>query len=118
MQYMSSRQTLHVVLPFPLHTSSRKTIFINIAPDDRQIVVLKRPLLLEQEPDYSEDIVSASILDKYIAWPTKLENISLAQFASSYCSMHGTTTKINRPCIICYIHYNKENITRTFLEKK
>ena len=45
MQQMSIRQAVHIVLSFPLYSSSRNTIFINIAPDDKQIVVLKRPLL-------------------------------------------------------------------------
>ena len=118
MQQMSIRQAVHVVISLPLHSSSRKTIFINTAPDVKQIVVLKRPLLLEQEPNDSEDIVSASILDKYITRPTELENISLAQFASSYCCMHGTTTKRNRPCIIRYIHYNKEKDPENFFREK
>ena len=69
MQQMSIRQAVHVVLSLPLHSSSRKTIFINTTPNDRQIAMLKRPLLLEQEPDDSENIVSASILEKYIACP-------------------------------------------------
>ena len=68
-QQISIRQAVHIVLSLPLYSSSRNTVFINTTPDDKQIAVLKRPLLLEQEPDDSEDIVFASILDKYMARP-------------------------------------------------
>ena len=67
MQQMSSRQAVRIVLSLPLHSSSRKTIFINTSPDDKKTLALKRPSLLENEPDDSDDIISPSVLDKYIA---------------------------------------------------
>ena len=84
MQQMSSRQAVHIVLSLPLHSSSRKTIFINTSPDDKKTVVLKRPSLLEKELDESDDIISHSVLEKYIARPIELESISLEEYASYY----------------------------------
>ena len=100
MQQMSSRQAVHIVLSLPLHSSSRKTIFINTSPDDKKTVVLKRPSLLEKEPDDPVDIISPSVLDKYIARPVELESISLAKYASYYSCIHTTTRKRNKTCII------------------
>ena len=54
MQQMSSRQEIHIALSFPLYSDSRKLILINTFVVEKQTYVLKRPILLEQEPDNSE----------------------------------------------------------------
>jgi len=102
---MSSRQVVHIILSLPLYSSSRKTIFINTGPLEKQTCVLKRHVLLCHEKDDSENITCMSMVDKYISRPIELENICLAEYASSYSNMNAPIKKQN-------IHVSKYSFAR------
>jgi len=66
LQQMSSQQVVHIALSLPLNCSSRKCVFINTSPLEKQTFVLKPPSLLEQEPDNLDDVICPSIIDYYL----------------------------------------------------
>ena len=84
LQQMSSQQAVYIVLSLPLNASSRKCIFNNTSPKDQHAFILKKPIDLQQQPDNSEDIICASIIDYYLQLIATIEHICLAEFASSY----------------------------------
>jgi hypothetical protein len=75
LQQMSSQQAVHIALSLPLTCSSRKCVFINTSPLEKCTFVLKPPVLLQQEPDNSEDVVCLSIIDYYIQHPSPIKHI-------------------------------------------
>lgn len=103
MQQMSSQQAVHIIFPLPLYSSSRKTIFINTALAEKQTYVLKRPILLQHEPNNFEDILCMTTFDKYVTRSTELENICLAEYASCYSATKTTTIKKMCPFVIRFI---------------
>ena len=74
---------MHIILPLPLNTSSRNCIFINTSPIEDRAFILKKQKDLEHEPDDSDDILCASIIDYYLHRPEAIDHICLAEFASS-----------------------------------
>jgi len=84
MQQMPAQQAVHIVLSLPLNSGSRHCIFINTSPINERAFMLKRPKDLQQEPNESKDVMCLSIIDYYIQHPKSLENVCLAEFASSY----------------------------------
>ena len=78
LQQMSSQQAVYIVLSLPLNASSRKCIFINTSPKYQRAFILKKTKDLQQQPDNSEDIICASIIDYYLQRPTTIEHICLA----------------------------------------
>ena len=115
MPQMSSRQAIHIVLLLPLHSTSRKTVFINIAPEYKQ---MRKPRLLQQEHPDSKDIVCISIRQNYIALPTNLEATCLEKYASSYSSTD--TTSKRKKNLMSYVTYGitKKGTQIFFLGKK
>ena len=118
MQQMSSRQAVHIVLSLPLYSSSRKTIFINTAPSEKRTFVLKKPHVLQQEPDDSENIMCASIIDKYLARPLHLDQTCLAEYVSYYSCSQSNIRKRKRPCIIRCIRYNEHKDPENHFREK
>ena len=118
MQQMSSRQAVHIILSLPLYSSSRKTVFINTTPLEKRTFVLKRPSQLQQEPDSSEDIMCASIIDRYIARPSQFEHICLAEYASSYLGASHHHKRRTRPCVIQFIRYNEHMDPENYYREK
>jgi hypothetical protein len=51
LQQMSTQRAIHISLSLPLTCSSRKCVFINTPPLEKQTFMLKPPVLLQQEPD-------------------------------------------------------------------
>ena len=118
MQQMSSRQAIYIVLSLPLYSSSRKTIFLNTATSEKRRFVLKKPHILQQEPDDSEDIMCASIIDKYLACPLDLDQTCLAEYASSYSCSRSKIRKRKCPYVIRYILYNEHKDTKNHFREK
>ena len=108
MKQMSSLKAIHIILSLPLYSSFQKIVFINTALLEERTFVLKKPSLLQQEPHDSEDIMCASIIDRYIELPTHFEHTCLAEYASSYSTPNHDHRKRKRPYVILYILYNDQ----------
>ena len=107
MQQMSAQQAVHIILPLPLNTSSRNCIFVNTSPIEHRAFMLKKQKELEREPDESKDIMCPSIIDYYVLCPKAIENICLAEFASSYTRKGRKRSNSKKPYIIRFVKYNK-----------
>jgi ATP-dependent DNA helicase PIF1 len=107
LQQMSAQQAVHIALSLPLTCSSRKCVFINTSPLEKCTFVLKPPVLLQQEPDNSEDVVCRSIIDYYIQRPSPIRHICLAEFVSHYKKNGAPISKRKKPSVIRFVKYNK-----------
>ena len=117
-QEMSSRQAVHIALSLPLHKSSRKTIFINTSPPENRILLLKSPKLLAKEKDDFENIMYASVVDKYIQRSKELDKLSLAEFTTFYIGNPSKTNKRQKSYIICYVKYNQHIDNENYCREK
>jgi hypothetical protein len=107
LQQMSAQQAVHIALSLPLTCSSRKCVFINTSPLEKHTFVLKPPVLLQQEPDNSEDVVCLSIIDYCIHLPYPIRHICLTEFVSHYKKNGTPISKRKKPSVIRFIKYNK-----------
>ena len=99
-QQMSSYQTVHIALSLPLQRSSRSTIFINTSPLESKIVMLKSLKLLGKKKDDFENIMYASAIEKYVARPNTLENVSLTEYVAFYYNSIRNMRRRHKPQII------------------
>ncbi|XP_071956833.1 uncharacterized protein [Antedon mediterranea] len=81
---VSAQESVYRLLSMPMKKVSRTIVFINTDPKKSRAVVLKNADQLESLDDDHEDIFQMSIVDRYEHRPTSLENMSLAEFASTY----------------------------------
>jgi hypothetical protein len=107
LQQMSAQQAIHIALSFPLTCSSRKCIFINTSPLEKHTFMLKPPVLLQQEPNNSKDVICHSIIDYYIQCPSPIRHIYLAEFVSHYKKNGTPLSKREKPSVIRFVKYNK-----------
>ena len=83
---ISAQEAVYIVLQLPMRKSSRKVIFINTAPPEDRVHLLKPMNEIEEMDDDSEEIHSGGLLNRYIQKPANLENVSLADWAALYDS--------------------------------
>jgi hypothetical protein len=107
LQQMSTQQVVHIALSLPLTCSSRKCVFINTSPLEKCTFMLKPPVLLQQKPDNSEDVICHSIIDYYIQIPSPIRDIFLAEFVSHYKKNGTPISKRKKPSVIQFFKYNK-----------
>ena len=67
-----------------MRKSSRQVIFINTAPPEDRVKLLKPMTEIEEMDDDSEDVHCTGLLNRYTQRPTALENVSLADWAALY----------------------------------
>jgi hypothetical protein len=107
MQQMFSQQVVHIIMPLPLNTDSRKCVFINISPKEQRAFILKKQKDLQHEPDDSEDIKCSSIIDYYICHSEAINGIYLSKFASNYIKKGRRRRNSDKSYIIRYVKCNK-----------
>jgi hypothetical protein len=115
---MSAKQAVHIALSPPLTSSSRKCVFINTSPLDKHTFVLKPPVLLEQEPDNSEDVLCRSIVDYYLQCPSPIRHIFLAEFVLHYKKNGASISKRKKPSMIRFFKYNKHSNYKNYCREK
>jgi hypothetical protein len=93
-------------------------IFVNTRPFEKRTYVLTKLKLLKHVPDDFEDIMCASTIDKYISRVPKLENICLAEYATSYTSSNAIGKKRNHPRVIQYIWFNEQKYLKNYFREK
>jgi hypothetical protein len=103
LQQMVAQQAVHIALSMPLNCSSRKCVFINTSPLEKCTFVLKPSVLLEQEPDNSEDVLCRSIIDYYLQCPYPIRHIYLAEFISHYKKYGAPISKRKKPSMIRFV---------------
>jgi hypothetical protein len=81
---VSAQAAAFRLLSLPLKHASRKVVFVNTAPRSKRVSMWKPQSILETMDDNDEDIFCTSLLDRYASRPKELENMSLAEFATTY----------------------------------
>ena len=83
---ISAQEAVYIVLQLPMRKSSRQVIFVNTAPPEDRVKLLKPMTEIEEMDDDSEDVHCTGLLNRYIQRPTALENVSLADWAALFDS--------------------------------
>ncbi|CAC5373553.1 unnamed protein product [Mytilus coruscus] len=81
---ISAQEASYLSLQLPLKKSPRQVIFINTSPPDQRVVLLKPQNQLESMNDDDDEIECKGLLSRYSEQPKSMENLSLAEFTSSY----------------------------------
>ncbi|MCG8624396.1 MAG: hypothetical protein MJE68_20685, partial [Proteobacteria bacterium] len=81
---VSAQEAVYRVLSIPLRRSSRTVIFLNTDHKDSRASLLLPFTQLQKLDDDNENVYCKNIIDRYIARPQHLEDMSLADFAASY----------------------------------
>lgn len=97
---ISAQEASYLSLQLPLKKSSRQVIFINTSPPDQRVVLLKPQNQLQSMNDDDDDEIECKgLLSRYPERPKSMENLSLAEFASSYERV--ASTYISRSKSLC-----------------
>ena len=81
---VSAQEAAFRLLSLPLKKASRKVVYVNTAPRNKRVSILKPQCILADMDDNDENIFCTSLLDRYTSRPNGLENMSLAEFAATY----------------------------------
>ena len=83
---ISAQEAVYIVLQLPMKKSSHQVIFINTAPPNERVQLLK-PIndILEMEDD-CEGVYTGGLLQRYAKRPVTLEHLTLADWAAWYDS--------------------------------
>lgn len=79
---IGAQEAVYLVLQIPLRHTSRSVTFINTAPVDERVVLLKPRHVLEGLKESSTDIEAGNIIRLYQQRPKALEGICLADFVA------------------------------------
>lgn len=90
---ISAQEACYLSLGFSVSKSSRSSIFINTAPPENRVHILKPKEQLNNLPSDSTDIFSSGLLDYYPLRPRELENVCLAKFAAYFTIASKKTSK-------------------------
>ena len=81
---ISAQEAVYIVLQLPMRKSSRQVIFINTAPLEERVKLLKPMNEIEKMDDESEEVYSSGLLNRYMKRLSSLENVTLADWAALY----------------------------------
>ena len=92
---ISAQEAVYIVLQLPMKKSSHQVIFINTAPPNERVQLLK-PIndILEMEDD-CEEVYTGGLLQRYAKRPFTLEHLTLADWAAWYDSSGKPYIKIS-----------------------
>ena len=79
---VSAQEAAYLVLQLPITKSSRDIVFINTAPENDRIILLKNKESLEALPPQSTDIEADSMIKRYSKRPKVFESMCLADYVS------------------------------------
>ena len=90
---VSCQESAYRLLSIPMKKSSKMVIFVNTNPPEKRISMMKSSKKLENLEDGDENIFETSLIDRYVARPSNLEDLCLAEFAAWYTpSRHQNST--------------------------
>ena len=83
---ISAQEAVYIVLQLPMKKSSRQVVFINTAPPDEKVQLLKPVNDIKEMEDDCEDVYTTGLLQRYAKCPFSLEHLTLADWAAWYDS--------------------------------
>ncbi|KAK4327750.1 hypothetical protein Pmani_001792 [Petrolisthes manimaculis] len=90
---ISAQEAVYRLMPMPLKKASRKVVFVNSAPKDKWVSMLRPKRLLQEMDDNDENIFCTSPLDRYASRPNELENMCMAEFVQTLANTYTNTGK-------------------------
>ena len=83
---ISAQEAVYIVLQLPMRKSSRQVVFINTSPPEDRVQLLKPMQEINDMEDDSDEVYASGLIKRYTKRPTKLENLSLADWTAWYDS--------------------------------
>lgn len=90
---ISAQEAVYILLQLPMRKSSCQVVFINTAPPDERVQLLKSLEEINNLEDDSDEIYSSGLVNRYTKRPLKFENLSLADWVAWYDSSSTSHTK-------------------------
>ena len=81
---ISAQEAVYIVLQLPMKKSSREVLFINTAPPNERVQLLKPINDIKDMEDDCEDIYTTGLLQRYAKRTASLEHLTLADWAAWY----------------------------------
>lgn len=81
---VSAQEAVYRILSLPLKQLSRMVVFINTAPKEDRVSLLKPMQKLANLADDYDDIFETNLIDRYAARPDTLDDLCLAEFTANY----------------------------------
>lgn len=83
---ISAQEAVYIVLQLPMKKCSRQVVFINTAPPDERVQLLKPVNDIKEMEDDCEDVYTSGLLQRYAKRPVSLEHLTLADWTAWYDS--------------------------------
>ena len=81
---ISAQEAVYIVLQLPMKKSSRQVVFINTAPPDERVQLLKQLNEIKEMEDDCEEVYTTGLLQRYAKRPFSLEHLTLADWVAWY----------------------------------
>ena len=81
---ISTQEAVYIVLLLPMKKSSREVLFINTAPPNERVQLLKLMNDIKEMEDDCEDVYTTVLLQRYAKCTASLEHLTLADWAAWY----------------------------------
>ncbi|XP_078578075.1 uncharacterized protein LOC144862999 isoform X1 [Branchiostoma floridae x Branchiostoma japonicum] len=81
---LSAQEAAWKQTSLPLHRASRARVFVNTAPKEKRVSMLKPQSVLQDMADEDDNIFCTSLTDRYETRPNILKDMSLIEFAATY----------------------------------
>ena len=79
---ISAQEAVYLVLQIPMHKASRQFVFINTAPPEERVQLLKPLSDINEMDDDCEDLYTGGLIKRYTKRPVSLEHLTLADWAA------------------------------------
>ncbi len=86
---VSAQEAVYRILSLPLKQLSRKVVFVNTNFKKDRVGIFKKDVVLQEVDDDDEHVYQTSLIDRYAARPSVLDDMCLAEFAANYSTMSG-----------------------------
>ena len=81
---VSAQEAVYYILQQQLYKASRDVVFVNTAPQEERVVMLKSHRIIKGLPNDSIDVEAAGLITHYSQRPECLEDMVLADYCSKY----------------------------------
>lgn len=79
---ISAQEAVYIVLQLPMKKSSREAVFINTAPPNERVQLLKPINDIKEIENDCEDIYTTALLQRHAKRTASLEHLTLADWAA------------------------------------
>ena len=81
---ISAQEAVYIVRQLPMKKSSQQVVFINTAPPDERVQLLKQLTEIKEMEDDCEDVYTTGLLQRYVKRSFSLEHLILVDWTAWY----------------------------------